>query len=621
MTNFLDSMKFPEDLNYLNEEELTQLAKEIREFLVQSVSKTGGHLASNLGVVDLTISLFRCFDIEKDKIIWDVGHQSYVHKILTGRKKQFSQLRKKDGLSGFPKRNESKYDAFDTGHSSTSISAALGMARARDLQGKDFNVVAVIGDGALTGGMALEALNDAGFNKTNMIIILNDNQMSISKNVGGLSSYLNNIRLEPVYNKIKNDINETLNYTAVGKTMATSLAKLKGSIKQLVVPSMLFEDMGIKYLGPIDGHNIAQMKEVFNKAKKLPGPVLIHTITKKGKGYGLAEENPSKFHGVSSFDTKKGICETTILPNYSDEFGQTMIEIAGKNENVVAITAAMPDGTGLKKYSKDFPSRFFDVGIAEQHAVTLAAGMACIGIKPVVAIYSTFLQRAFDQILHDVCIQNLPVVFCIDRAGIVGADGETHQGMFDISYLSIIPNITIVAPKCVKELGVILKWAVEYKDGPIAIRYPKGGDCIDFEPLAKVNYGKWETLNQGKDIAIIATGRMVQNSVQAMNLLSEEDVSAEVINATFIKPLDKKMLEELSNRFTSIITVEDNIANGGFGTMVLGELNKNGYKGNFNNLAYNDIFIHQGNIEQTYIENGLDAEGIKKSALKLLSRN
>ncbi|MGG7176112.1 1-deoxy-D-xylulose-5-phosphate synthase [Clostridium paraputrificum] len=617
MTRFLDSMKFPEDIKCLNNRELESLGEEIREFLIDSVSKTGGHLASNLGVVDLTLSLFKSFDIQKDKLIWDVGHQSYVHKILTGRKDQFNKLRQKDGMSGFPKRNESKYDAFDTGHSSTSISAALGMARARDIKGDNFKVVAIIGDGALTGGMAYEALNDVGYNKTDMIIILNDNQMSIAPNVGGISSYLNKLRMEPGYNKLKTDINSTLSTSNIGKSVVNSLSKIKDSIKQLVVPSMLFEDMGIKYLGPIDGHDIQGMNEVFSKAKDIKGPVLIHTITQKGKGYELAEKSPSKYHGVSPFDLESG--EPYISPknSYSKTFGEALIKIAKEDKDVVAITAAMPDGTGLRCFANEFPKRLFDVGIAEQHAVTLAAGMACTGLKPVFAVYSTFLQRAYDQVLHDVCIQNLPVVFCIDRAGVVGDDGETHQGIMDISYLSMMPNMSIVAPKCLSDIEPLLRWAIN-KGKPVAIRYPRGGDDIEgMEKITDVIEGKWEVLNNGEKTAIIATGKMVQFAMKAKKILESKGINPIIINATFIKPLDEELLKKLAGENINIITVEDNVAKGGLGSMILASLNQYNFSGKVEMLAYKDKFVHQGNVDIIYRENGLDEDGIVAAVLRL----
>lgn len=617
MTRLLDNMKFPEDIKCLNNRELESLGEEIREFLTDSVSKTGGHLSSNLGVVDLTLSLFKSFDIEEDKFIWDVGHQSYVHKILTGRKDKFEGLRKADGISGFPKRNESKYDAFDTGHSSTSISAALGMARARDIKGESYKVVAIIGDGALTGGMAFEALNDVGFNKTDMIIILNDNQMSISPNVGGMSRYLNKLRMEPTYNKIKMDVNTTLNHSTLGKALASSLSRIKDSIKQLVVPSMLFEDMGIKYLGPIDGHNIQEMNEVFKKAKEIKGPVIIHTITQKGRGYELAEKSPSKFHGITPFDLESGEPLSSSKNNYSTAFGNALEAIAKKDEDVVAITAAMPDGTGLKAFSSNFKERFFDVGIAEQHAVTLAAGMACSGLKPVFAVYSTFLQRAYDQVLHDVCIQNLPVVFAIDRAGIVGDDGETHQGIMDISFLSMIPNMTMLAPKCLAEVPLILEWAIN-KGTPVAIRYPRGGDIIEnIKPLEEIKEGKWETVNKGDKVAIIGTGRMVQHAIKAKTILEKEGYNPTIINATFIKPIDNDLLKNLAEEGYNIISVEDNIEEGGLGSTICSSLNKMNFEGKFKSLAYDDEFVSQGNVDIIYNKYGLDAIGIAKEARRL----
>lgn len=617
MKSILNNIRFPKDIKKLNSKQLEILSDEIREFLIDKVSKTGGHLASNLGVVELTISLFKSFNLEEDKIIWDVGHQSYVHKILTGRKDMFDVLRQKDGMSGFPKRNESKYDFFDTGHSSTSISAAIGMARARDLRNEKHKVVAVIGDGALTGGMALEALNDVGFKKTDMIVILNDNEMSIGKNVGGLSKYLSNLRARPGYNKIKMDVHSTLDSTKIGKSVANSISKVKDSIKQLVVPSMLFEDMGIKYLGPIDGHDISSMVEVFNNAKNIKGPVLIHTITKKGKGYDKAEKNPGKYHGVSPFDLESG--EPYISPknSYSKAFGKALIKLADEDKNIVAISAAMIDGTGLRCFANKYPKRIFDVGIAEQHAVTLAAGMACSGLKPVFAVYSTFLQRAYDQVLHDVCIQNLPVVFCIDRAGIVGEDGETHQGIMDISYLSMIPNITIVAPKCLSEVEPLLKWAVK-KGSPVAIRYPRGGDEIEgLKPLEEIEEGKWEVLHEGKDIALIATGKMVQHSLKAYKILLEKGIKVTLINATFIKPLDKELLNKLMDKKYKIITVEDGIKKGGFGSSLLEYLNECNYKEKVKILGYEDEFVEQGNVKLLYNEYGLDAEGIVQSVLEL----
>ena len=614
---FLESLNFPEDLKKLNENEYKVLSEELREFLIDSVSKTGGHLASNLGVVELTLSLFKTFDFNKDKIIWDVGHQSYVYKILTGRKEGFKKLRMLNGMSGFPKRNESKYDYFDTGHSSTSISAAIGIARARDLNKDNYNVIAVIGDGALTGGMALEALNDAGFRKTKVIVILNDNQMSISTNVGGLSRYLNKLRIAPKYNKLKTDIHASLDTSPAGKKIAGKISKVKGSIKQLVVPSMLFENMGVKYIGPIDGHDIKAMAEVFSKAREIDGPVIIHTLTQKGKGYALAEESPSKYHGIGPFDLESGELNSSSKNNYSRVFGESLIKLSQKDKKIVAITAAMPDGTGLKDFSQKFKDRFFDVGIAEQHAVTLAAGMASNGLKPVVAVYSTFLQRALDQVIHDVCIQNLPVVFAIDRAGIVGEDGETHQGIMDISYLSMIPNMHIVAPKCLEEVEILLKWAIDRK-APVAIRYPRGGDIIsNISPITKVEEGKWEVLNKGSKVCVIATGKMVQHVMLARDLLYENGINPTIVNATFIKPIDKNLLKNIKDKGYNILTVEDNMLNGGLGSQIKSYLSELNYKGTIRSLGYDDEFIPQGTVELLYKKYGLECENISKAILNL----
>ncbi|MEG1004374.1 1-deoxy-D-xylulose-5-phosphate synthase [Clostridium sp.] len=620
MKDILNEIKSPNDVKKLTLPEMYELSDEIRSFLIDSVSKTGGHLSSNLGVVELTLSLFSEFDLEKDKIVWDVGHQTYIHKILTGRKERFDNLRMYNGMSGFPKRNESKYDAFDTGHSSTSISSALGMARARDLKGEKNNIISVIGDGALTGGMALEALNDLGFTKTKMIVILNDNQMSISTNVGGLSSYLNKIRIEPEYNRFKEGINKKLKNTPSGKKIAKKLGKLKDSIKQLIVPSMLFEDMGIKYLGPIDGHNIDEMRKVLSKAKNIDGPVIIHVATQKGKGYEHAEKSPDKYHGVSPFDLESGEPLNTAKCNYSKVFGQSLVSIAKEDTDVVAITAAMPDGTGLNDFRQTFEKRFFDVGIAEQHAVTLAAGMASSGLKPVFAVYSTFLQRAYDQVLHDVCIQNLPVVFAIDRAGVVGEDGETHQGIFDISYLTMIPNLTMIAPKCLGEVDLLLRWALSF-GAPVAIRYPRGGDVIcDLSPLNEVEFGKWEVLDNSdkSKVAIIATGKMTQHAMLAKDILNEKGIYPKVINATFIKPLDESMLRELVNEEYDIITVEDNIIHGGMGASILLSLNEYGFKGKFKALGYDNKFIEQGNVNVLYKDANIDPNGISEEVIKFL---
>ena len=618
MSKLLEDINYPRDVQTLTNKELYKLSDEIREFLIDKVSKTGGHLSSNLGVVELTLSLYKTFNFEKDKIVWDVGHQTYVHKILTGRKDKFDTLRKYNGLCGFPKISESKYDAFGVGHSSTSISAALGIARARDIKHEDYNVIAVIGDGALTGGMALEALNDVGFNKTNMIIVLNDNQMSISKNGGGLSNHLNKLRLDHSYNKLKEDINSTLSNSNAGKTVVQYLHRVKDSLKHLLVPSMLFESMGIKYIGPIDGHNIELMNEVFSKAQEINGPVIIHTVTHKGKGYEFAEKNPNKFHGVSPFDLESGESYISSKKTYSKVFGDTMLELAEKNSDIVAITAAMPDGTGLKEFAQKYSNRFFDVGIAEEHATTLAAGMASAGLRPVFAVYSTFLQRAFDQVIHDVCIQNLPVVFAIDRAGIVGDDGETHQGVFDLSYLCAVPNMVVLAPKHLEELPIMLKWALK-QNGPVAIRYPRGSDCCEeLTAVKEIKYGKWEKIINGEKVAIIAVGKMVQHAMIARKELIKKGINPTIIGATFVKPIDTEMLKELVDEGYSIVTIEDNVINGGFGSYVLMELNRLNFKNKFKCLGFDDNFVPHGDVNLLYKDAGLDAEAIEKCVINIL---
>ncbi|MBU3189162.1 1-deoxy-D-xylulose-5-phosphate synthase [Clostridium bowmanii] len=620
MGKILDDFDDINSVKKMSIQELNSFAKEIRCFLLEKVSKTGGHLASNLGIVELTLSLYNVFDFNSDKVVWDVGHQSYVHKILTGRKDKFDTLRNFGGLSGFPNREESKYDSFEAGHSSTSISAGIGMARARDLQQKDYDVISVIGDGALTGGMSFEALNDIGFRKTRMIIVLNDNQMSISKNVGGISKYLNEFRIDPTYNRIKKEINSTLRkIPSVGNGMVNSIHKIKDGIKQVVVPGMLFEHMGIKYLGPIDGHDIKAVSKVLKLAKNIDGPVIIHVITKKGKGYEFAEKQPRKFHGPGPFDPLTGELCGSSKESYSDAFGEKMVELAKEDKNIVAITAAMPEGTGLEMFSKEFPNRFFDVGIAEQHAVTMAAGMASQGLKPIFAVYSTFLQRAYDQILHDVCIQKLPVIFAIDRAGVVGQDGETHQGIFDLSYLSHIPNMTIMAPKCISELKSMLAFAVK-QDYPIAIRYPRGGDNPNIKMSSIKNFirGKWEILFHGGKIAFIATGKMVQNAVLVREKLNNMGIEATVINACFIKPIDEVLIKELVDKNYSIVTIEDNVIHGGLGSMVLEYVNSLNGNTKVIALGFKDKFIPHGTVDILYKLYKLDVDGIFESILKLI---
>ncbi|MEG0371608.1 MAG: 1-deoxy-D-xylulose-5-phosphate synthase [Clostridium sp.] len=615
--SLLDNIKYPKDIKNLTLDEQYQLADEIRNFLICSVSKTGGHLAPNLGVVELTIALHKVFNMPEDKIIWDVGHQSYVHKILTGRKDRFDTLRQFGGLSGFPRPNESEYDSFSTGHSSTSISAALGFAKARDIKGEDSQVVAVIGDGALTGGMALEALNHAGNTNTNMIVVLNDNEMSISPNVGSLSSYLARIRTQPTYINLRDDIEYMVKkIPAVGNNLYKAAERVKESVKSLLVKGMLFEELGFTYLGPIDGHNIKEISNVLTRAKKIRGPVLIHVVTKKGKGYYFAERKPDKFHGIGPFTIETGEASKSKA-SYSSVFGEEIVNVALENEKIVAITAAMPDGTGLKNFSKRFPDRFFDVGIAEQHGVTFAAGMASAGLKPVFAVYSTFLQRAYDQVLHDVCIQSLPVMFCIDRAGIVGEDGDTHQGIFDISYMRTIPNMVLMAPKSIDEFRSMLRWGFNYNDGPIGIRYPRGNDLdIEFKGESNIEIGVWEEILKGSNIAILAVGKMVQNAYIACEDLKNMGINATLINAKFIKPLDKNMLEYIYKSHNVILTIEDNVIGGGFGESVIEYVTKTDLYKKTITMGYNDEFIHHGSVSKLYEEYNLDSNGIAKTILQ-----
>jgi len=622
--NLLSKIQSPLDIRNASIPELTKLADEIRHFLLENVSKTGGHLASNLGVVELTLAIHHVFESPKDRIIWDVGHQSYVHKIITGRKDVFHTLRQYQGLSGFPKRNESEHDIFDTGHSSTSISAGLGIAKARDLKKENYSVISVIGDGALTGGMALEALNHAGQCNTDFIVILNDNEMSISENVGGFSKYLNRLRTAPMYFKVKDDIENLLNkIPRVGKTVCRTAGKAKDSLKYFLLPSIFFEELGFTYLGPIDGHDIKQLKTVLLQAKSIKGPVFIHVKTKKGKGYKYAENNPHKFHGIGPFDvaTGKPLQSKKSKPSYSQVFGNTLMEIAEKDERVVAITAAMPDGTGLTDFAIHYPDRFFDVGIAEQHAVTFAAGLAVNGLKPVFPVYSTFLQRAYDQIVHDVCLQNLPVVFCIDRAGLVGNDGETHHGLFDISFLSHIPNMTIMAPKDGKELVEMLKYAIAYDYGPVAIRYPKG-QIDDFSEVStdyRIDDKKAEILLEGKEVLLIAIGKMVKFAYEVAKKLKDFQIDAAVINARFIKPLDEETILSRCLHAKHIITLEDHAVKGGFGSQVLELLHKNkiAHK-NLTILGLPDKFIEHGSNEELFKQYGLNTESIVKRIQQLV---
>ena len=596
----LEKINSPEDLKKLNIEEKEQLAKEIREYILNVVSENGGHLASNLGVVELTIALHSVFNVPTDKIVWDVGHQTYVHKILTGRREQLKTIRKLDGLAGFPKTNESDSDCFNTGHSSTSISAALGMARARDLEGKNNSVIAVIGDGALTGGMALEALNDAGYSNTKMTVILNDNEMSISKNVGGLNMFLSKLRTKKLYAKSSLSAKKViLKIPVVGKPFVKIVQRVKRSIKQLIIPKMFFEDIGFTYLGPVDGHNIEQLQNIMQLSKQVEAPVLIHVLTKKGKGYKIAEENPDKFHATSPFDIETGKPKKAKKPDYSKVFGEKIVEMAKKDSRIVAITASMKDGTGLTKFQKEFPNRFFDIGIAEQHALGLAAGMAKEGMKPIVPIYSSFYQRAYDQVIHDIALQNLPVIMCVDRAGVVGADGETHQGTLDMAFFRLVPNLTIMAPKDFKELEDMLEFAVKLNK-PVVIRYPRGGEeKTKLEKHEELKLGKAEILKEGKDITIVAIGKRVAKATEMAEKLKQNEIDVEVINARFLKPLDKETIKTSIEKTKNVITMEDGTEINGLGTAVeelIVEENLQNIK--FKKYAWPDEFIRHGSVEE-----------------------
>ena len=608
----LDKINGPDDVKKLNETELRELAEEIRSFLIEKISHTGGHLASNLGVVELTIALYLAFDLPKDKIIWDVGHQSYTHKILSGRKDDFDGLRQYGGLSGFPKRKESPFDAFDTGHSSTSISAGLGMAQGRDVLGEEYSIVSVIGDGALTGGMAYEALNNAARLKKNFIIVLNDNKMSISENVGGISRYLSNLRADEGYNLLKKNVAGTLaKVPMIGNDLVDTLLRTKNSIKQFLIPGMWFENMGITYLGPVDGHDVKGLAKIFSEAKKINHAVLIHVMTKKGKGYRPAERNPSSFHGVEPFDIETGKpLGQKLYPSYTDVFSREICKIAETNEKLVAVTAAMPDGTGLKRFSRLYPQRFFDVGIAEEHAVTSAAGMAAAGLKPVVVGCSFFLQRAYDQIVHDVCIQNLPVLFCVDRAGLVGSDGETHQGIFDLTYLSSIPNMSVIAPKNLWELREMLQFAVDY-EGPMAIRYPRGQAYRGLkEFLAPVEYKKSEILYDEDSIALLAVGSMVSTAEHIRTKLKEEGHSCTLVNGRFIKPVDTDVVDYLARNHRCIVTLEENVLRGGYGERITDYVQKHYPAIRVVNIALPDAYVEHGNVSKLRSDLGIDSDSI-----------
>ena len=596
----IEKINSPEDVKKLNIEEKKQLAEEIRKYILEVVSENGGHLASNLGVVELTIALHSVFDVPKDKIVWDVGHQTYVHKIITGRREQLKNIRKLNGIAGFPKTSESESDCFNTGHSSTSISAALGMARARDIKGENHHVLAVIGDGALTGGMALEALNDAGDSQTKMTVILNDNEMSISKNIGGLNRFLSKLRTKKTYTISSTSIKKwLLKVPVIGQPAVKVVQKVKRSIKQLIIPKMFFEDIGFKYLGPVDGHNIEELESILKISKQVNEPVLIHVLTKKGKGYKIAEENPDKFHATGPFNLETGKSKKEKKKDYSKVFGEKLVELAKQNGKIVAITASMKDGTGLAQFAKEFPERFFDIGIAEQHAVGLAAGMAKEGIIPVVPIYASFYQRAYDQVIHDVAMQNLPVVLCVDRAGVVGADGETHQGTLDMAFFRIVPNLTIMAPKNFKELEEMLEFAINLNK-PVVIRYPRGGeDDYKMEKQEKLELGKAEILKEGKEITIIGIGKTVARAMKMAESLKEKGKSVEVINARFLKPLDKETIKKSIQKTKNVVTIEDGTIINGLATavkeLIIDEKLENIV---IKNYAYPDEYIKHGSVEE-----------------------
>lgn len=609
------------DIKNIRREDWDSLAAEIRQFLIEKISINGGHLGSNLGAVELTMALHLFLNLPEDKIIWDVGHQSYTHKLLTGRREGFETLRKFGGMSGFPKRKESCCDAFDTGHSSTSISAGLGLVKARDIRGEKNTIVSVIGDGSLTGGMAYEAMNNAARMDTNFIIVLNDNNMSISENVGGVSKYLNSIRTADNYLNLKEGIYQSLLKKKHGSAIVDVIRKTKSSFKQLVIPGMFFEDMGITYLGPVDGHDIPAMLQVFKEAKRCKSAVLVHVLTQKGKGYEPAERHPARFHGAEPFDIATGVPKNKrIKANYTDVFSTIMVKLGQRNEKVVAITAAMPDGTGLKRFRNVYPDRFFDVGIAEQHAVTFAAGLAAGGMIPIVAVYSSFLQRAYDQILHDVCIQNLPVVFAVDRAGIVGSDGETHQGIFDLSYLSSIPNMHIMAPKNKWELSDMMKYAVKF-GAPIAVRYPRGEAYDGLSEFREpIEYGKSEMIFDEKEIALLAVGSMVKTATEVRNALKEKGYHVTLVNGRFIKPIDTQMLDRLSQNHKLLVTMEENVESGGFGEKVRTYINENGFNLSVLSVCVPDEYVEHGNVEILRKEIGIDAECVVNKIIQKMEK-
>lgn len=608
----LEKIQKPNDIKKVPADQLPALAEEIRKFIIESLSKTGGHLASNLGVVELTIAMHRVFNLPKDKLIWDVGHQSYTHKILTGRKDGFETLRREGGISGFPKRSESDCDVFDTGHSSTSISAGVGYVRARELKKENYSVVSIIGDGALTGGMAYEALNNAASLKSNFIIVLNDNEMSITENVGGMSSYLSGLRTASAYTGFKMDVTKALNrIPGIGPGMVDAMRKTKSSIKQIIIPGMLFEDMGLTYLGPVDGHNIPQLIKTFQEAKRFEGPILVHVLTQKGRGYEPAMRHPARFHGAGPFDVKTGLPVGKSNPTYTDVFSTVMRKMGDRRKDVAAVTAAMMTGVGLKRFSNMFPDRCFDVGIAEEHAVTFAAALSLGGITPVVAIYSSFLQRAYDQIMHDVCMQNLHVVFAIDRAGLVGYDGETHHGIFDLSYLGSMPNMTILAPKNLWELSDMIKFAVDY-DGPIAVRYPRGEAYTGLKEFrAPICLGKSEVIHEGSRVALLAVGSMVKMAEEVQKQLKERmDMDAALVNARFVKPIDEELLRSFADTYELVVTLEENVKDGGFGERVLAFAEEEDLPFGVEIIALPDRFIPHGSVSYQMKQVGFTPEDI-----------
>ncbi len=618
----LDNINKVNDIKNIKPEDYPALAEEIRQFLIEKISRTGGHLGSNLGAVELTMALHIAFNLPEDKIVWDVGHQSYTHKLLTGRRDGFENLRKYGGMSGFPKRKESDCDCFDTGHSSTSISAGLGLVKARDIQGQKHSIISVIGDGSLTGGMAYEALNNAAKLETNFIVVLNDNNMSISENVGGISKYLNNIRTADTYLDIKEGVYNTLKEMPKGNKVVEGIRKAKSSFKQLVVPGMFFEDMGITYLGPVDGHNIPAMLRMFQEAKRVRNTVLVHVITQKGKGFEPAERHPARFHGAEPFDIETGLpTKPRTTANYTDIFSTVMCKLGARDEKVVAITAAMPDGTGLKRFRNMYPDRFFDVGIAEEHAVTFAAGLAAGGLKPVVAIYSSFLQRAYDQIIHDVCIQDLPVVFAIDRAGIVGSDGETHQGIFDLSYLSSIPNMHVLAPKNKWELSDMLKFALRL-NAPVALRYPRGEAYAGLKEFrAPIEPWKAEAIYLESGVCLLAVGSMVKTGEEVRERLHQAGFSCSLINARFVKPIDEKAVSYAAKTHRLVVTMEENVASGGYGERVreyFGDLQTDC---KLINIAIPDEYVEHGNVDLLKKEIGIDPESITNKILAEMKRD